>query len=218
MRIKLNLAKIACAVFATMSFTSNAAAPNPASQKWVERYAVPQLEAADWAAVCSSGTPTSQSGCFGNIFSAHFAKLNAGLQGVASYFNIPLSNVENSVFIQQYFGDSSIPTALTGSNALITNNSPNHAKCTMYTAQGIPLGGTGVNNCNKTPGNSSQNYYIYYAFIPSTAIDANLIYQECNSSNPSGDGYTPVINPVYMICFGLTNAGATASLQGISAS
>jgi hypothetical protein len=144
----LLVASIACAVSNVYANKSPSASTHPATKEWVleqlANFSPTSLTAADWAAACTSGTPTGVSGCLGNISSAAFAKLNKiiGAGGFTDQVNIPVTNVPNSIFIQQYNGGSS---HVSGSNTpTIHNTSAAGASCAYFSTQGANLDYEGV--------------------------------------------------------------------------
>ena len=81
-------------------------AANPASKEWVlQQIAANQslLTAADWSAVCTTGSPTSSTGCYGNASSAAFSKVSNSLGGFTRYANINPVNIPSSVFVKAFF-------------------------------------------------------------------------------------------------------------------
>src|SRR5580704_14009147 len=87
-------------------------ASKPASKEWVlQQLAANQgvLSAADWNAVCTSGTPSSTSGCYGEVNTPAFTKVSNGLGGFTSFANINPVTAVSSVFIKTFFGGTNIP-------------------------------------------------------------------------------------------------------------
>lgn len=151
------------------------------------------LTAEDWAAACDSGSPTSETGCYGNIASPGFASLNKKLMGFSDQVNIPSISTANSIFIQQYNGSSHVPSIAGQSPQVSIPNSSSPAMCAYFTTGGANLTYTGVLNGDtyKVGGaiqyvrNSNRFTQIYYRV----------------------DGYStpPVVVPYYVLCIGTNN-------------
>lgn len=124
---------------------------HPASQEWVlaqlANFTGQHLTAADWAAVCETGSPTSANGCYGNIASSAFAKLNAviGAGGFTDQIDMPVTSTPNSVFIQQFNGNSAVPsTAGQSPQVKIPSTGSAAAMCAYFTTAGASLTYTGM--------------------------------------------------------------------------
>lgn len=200
----------------TAAFT----APNPASQNWVMNYM--NLTSSDWAAVCVSGSPVSQAGCLGTLNSAAFLKLNRLLGNVAALSNVPITATPNSVFIQQFNGDSQkIPDATTNWTTVTLNTAVN-ATCGTYLVEGSNIGAFGVANAQTLPGGNGTGMTLGGGLSVLSGpgnistVGNGLRYQLLNATD---GGYSPMTTPFYVLCIGSTNTLpiTAASLNGISA-
>jgi hypothetical protein len=153
------------------------------------------LTAADWANACSSGSVTGASGCFGDISSPGFAKLNSALQGFTDQINIPIIPVGNSLFIQQYNGTSFFPS-IDNSSPIVNNGSTTaSASCAYFTTQGANMAYTG------------------FSYQTSIELGGRVEYIGSMSgptvvSNPAGAG---IVVPYYVLCIGSFNGTTTAA-------
>ena len=84
------------------------------------------LTAADWSAVCTSGTATSATGCYGNVSSAAFSKVSDRLGGFTTYANINPISASSSVFIKSFFGGTNVPVNANFLQVTLTNSA---ARC-----------------------------------------------------------------------------------------
>jgi len=205
-----------------------ALAANPASQDWVMQQlaiavnnAQAKLTATEWNAVCTSGSPNSATGCFGNASSAAFAKLSMGVGGFTEYAGINPANVPNSVFIKAFFAGTNIPTQPnSGSNRYLkVTVTPGAVRCNLFTQAGL-----GINTisgiANNMPANGSVN-----GFATSGPQSAGMIAINNTTStsdlldNSNYPNAINVPNPVYLLCVGYntTDGSTAASLAGITA-
>jgi hypothetical protein len=155
------------------------------------------LTAADWNAVCTTGTPAGANGCFGNASSAAFAKLSTGLGGYTTYANIIPANAANSVFIKAFFAGTNTPASTQYLTVSILGGA---ARCNLFAQAGMgisPVDGIGNQDIGpEAPAPTSINNFTY----------TNFLY----NSNPS----IPVVtaSPLYLLCVGYnTTDGATAT-------
>ena len=206
---------------ALMATTTHAA--NPASKEWVlQQIAANQLQltTADWNAVCSSGSPASASGCYGNVSSAAFTKVSDRLGGLTTYANINPKNVAASVFIKSFFGGTNVPVNANTFpgylNITLTNSA---ARCALFTQAGAGLGVPGVFTSIPTSG-SSNNQPGGANVVSINSTTSNAVY--FNDGASSGT-LTPVAgpsqsDPLYLVCVGYSpNDGSTAAAADVTA-
>lgn len=196
-------------ILALTNTTSAVYASNtPASQQWVSQQLAnlpsSTLSAADWAGACTSGTPESVNGCLGNISSSGFIRINKILGGFTDQINIPITNVPNSLFIQQYNGSSSHVSG--ADTPTIHNLSSAGASCSYFTTQGANLSATGVRYQNSDTFGGGVEY-----FSPGTSgIVLNT------------DGGSTIKVTYYVLCIGSVSPASSTpqagNLTGISAS
>lgn len=184
---------------------------HPASQEWVLQQIAAlntQLTAADWNAVCSSGSPANSSGCFGNISSSAFAKVNTGIGGFITVANIDTTNAPaGSVFIKSFFGGTNTPASST--YIAVTLSSGNIARCGVYMQQGTGLDVLfgGSINTSITNGDTAGPVAAHPVVIHSGTVDIGLFSGGNTRALPQ--------QPLYLVCAGVTSNGATAaSLSG----
>ena len=199
-------------------------AANPASKEWVLQQIAanqPLLTAADWSAVCTSGSPSSATGCYGNASSAAFAKVSTRLGGFNRYANINPVNVPSSVFIKAFFAGTNIPTQATNINLTVTGA----ARCALFTQVGLGLGLGGISTSNPPSGQATPYYVVLHSVSFLTINNATnnstegLMYNN-ETVGGTGQPLSPVVvpNPIYLLCAGFDPAnGSTASTIGVSA-
>ena len=199
---------------------------NPINEAYV------QLSAADWAAACTSGSPTAVAGCLGDVGSPKFAKINRLLGWPTDFANIPIVSAPNSVFILQYGGNSAVPFPSASRNAVI--NVPSSIQggvvhCALFTSHGNPSGWSGTMAGQTGIGaNPQQNSGGMNSIARGESIGAHTGDDACSlnhatngicfaeSNDPSG----VIVLPQYLLCLGATSGGAAnqpASLAGITA-
>ncbi len=196
---------------------SAAYASTPASKEWVlQQIAANQgmgvLTAADWQAVCTSGTPTSASGCYGNVSSAAFTKVSDRLGGFTTYANINPVNVSSSVFIKTFFGGTNIPANIFTLHITVSNSA---ARCGLVTQEGLGLSTSGLATTQPANGTALTNNpnSISVASI-NNAVSTNDVYY--NGSDPVLG--SPQSDPLYLVCAGYNpNDGSTAAPINITA-
>ena len=102
MKIKSSLLKVVLAGMAILpTFSFAAANNNPVSAAWVMQELAKAnglLTLADWHAVCTSGSITSPEGCYGNIASKAFSKINGVSHLLTTVFNVIIDDVPGSLF------------------------------------------------------------------------------------------------------------------------
>lgn len=231
MDIHLNLSRILSAGVFTLLFShAFAANHNPCdvacTQKLITDASNPaalSLTAADWNAACTSGTPAQSGGCFGNISSPAFDKINTALGGFASMANIPVTNVPRSVYLIQFFGGSSNTIDPSHLDVFLNTTDTIAASCVLAVTEGSEIGYNGLQNCttNLTSNaiNSMPNKVTTLQGPTTSARTCDQQYQACNNASAH---YTPVNVPIYLICIGNTIDGGgnniAASFTQISAS
>ena len=211
MKIKLiMILSISC----LLMWNATTYAANPASKEWVlQQIAANQrvLSAADWNAVCTSGSPTSSSGCYGNVSSAAFVKVSDRLGGFTTYANINPINATSSVFIKAFFGGTNVPVNANFLQVTLTNSA---ARCGLFTQMGQGLGVPGVSTSAPTSGNSDGGQPNGASVISINNTTSSSVYYNNNSF---GGTLTPVTgpaqsNPLYLVCAGYNpNDGSTAA-------
>lgn len=177
-----------------------------ASKEWVLQQLAnlpsSTLTSADWANACTSGTPEGDHGCFGNISSSTFARINKIVGGFTDKVNIPITNVANSIFIQQYNGGSGHVSGF--DTPTIHNLSKSGASCSYFTTQGTNLSYTGVRYQSSDIVGGAVEY-----FPPG---DTGVVY--------SADGGPKIKVTYYVLCIGVSPSStpAAGNLTGIYAS
>jgi hypothetical protein len=192
-------------------------ASNPASKEWVmQQIAANQrvLTAADWAAVCTSGSPTSTGGCYGNVSSAAFTKVSGRLGGFTTYANINLANVASSVFIKSFLGGTNIPV---NANYFQINISNSAARCGVYTQAGFGLGIPGVATSTPSSGSDAGLQPNNASVISiNNALSNDVFYN--NQGSPSTVGGPQQSDPLYLVCAGYNPAnGSSAASINVTA-
>jgi hypothetical protein len=198
---------------------STAYASRPASKEWVlQQIAANQriLTAADWNAVCTSGSPTSASGCYGNVSSAAFTKVSDRLGGFTTYANINPVNVSSSVFIKTFFGGTNIPA---NDFTLHVNVSNSAARCGLVTQAGMGLSVSGLATETPSNGNATLNDPNSISVVSiNNAISTNDVYYNEHNQTTNPVLGSPQSDPLYLICAGYNpNDGSTAAPINISA-
>jgi hypothetical protein len=192
-------------------------ASNPASKEWVlQQIAANQkiLTAADWSAVCTTGSPTSTVGCYGNVSSAAFTKVSNRLGGFTTYANINPANVASSVFIKSFFGGTNIPQNATYFQINISNSA---ARCGVFTQAGFGPGLPGV--ATSIPGSGSDaglqpNNPTVVSI--NNALSSDVFFN--NQSSPSTVGGPQQGDPLYLVCAGYNPAnGSSAASINVTA-
>jgi hypothetical protein len=219
-RILTTMIAISCLLAFTVSTTF--AGNHPASKEWVLQQIAansPLLTAADWSAVCASGSPAGASGCYGNASSAAFAKVSNLVGGFNRYANINPVNAPSSVFIKAFFAGTNTPAQATNLNVHVINSA---ARCALFTQVGHGLGLGGISTTNPSSGSTSSAFTILHAvsFVTINNTTSTGLYY--NAEN-IGTGVTPlsnvaVPNPIYLLCAGYnTTDGSTAAPVNITA-
>lgn len=198
-------------------------AANPASKEWVLQQLAangPVLTTSDWNAVCSTGSPSSQAGCYGNASSAAFAKLSKYTGGFLRYANIKPANVSSSIFVKAFFAGTNTPAQLHNLVVTATNNA---ARCALFTQAGQGLGLGGISTTNPTSGNTSSEFVVLHAvsFVTLNNISTSVIYYNNESIGGGSSAPLSAVNipkPIYLLCAGFsTTDGSTAAPLNISA-
>jgi hypothetical protein len=197
---------------------SAAYASTPASEEWVrQEIAANQtvLTAADWNAVCTTGSPKSASGCYGNVSSAAFSRVSNRLGGFTTYANINPRNVSSSVFIKTFFGGTNIPV---NNNTLQINVNNSAARCGLVTQAGTGFSVSGVATATPTNGNYRVNDPNAISVVSiNNAISNDVFYNE-NSQTSNPVLGSPQSDPIYLVCAGYNPAdGSTAARINITA-
>lgn len=191
----------AMSVLTLLSLPNISMASNPASQEWVlqqiSKISV-SLTPLDWNAVCTSGSPTNSSGCYGNLSSPAFQKVNNAIGTFTTLANVPVANVPNSVFIKQFFAGANVP--LNPNDVAVSTTGM--AACGIFTTTGTSVGDGGVANNTTSPG----SYYPYGQYLVTMGSNSNTTIQY-NSNNGANTMVTSA--PLYLLCIGYNyTAGA----------
>lgn len=193
-------------------------AANPASKEWVMQQIAANLQpltSSDWNAICTSGSASSATGCYGNVTSAAFVKINNYVGGFTRYTNINPVNAPSSIFVKAFLGGTNTPTS---ANNISVNVSSSAARCVLYTQNGFALGPSGVNT--SSPGNGSTTG----AFVPPMAVLVTAINNTTNdvpyndAPSTANVGGSPNQDPIYLICAGYNASdGTTAATVNVTA-
>ena len=147
------LKKTSIGILGVVLSAAACAAPNPVSyDKMVEYVAAHSgiLTAANWAAACTTGSPLSANGCYGDAASTGFARINRGLGGYSSYSGINISgSVAGSIFIKAFLANANTP--IDPENISVTLASGYGARCSLFTQEGAGINGV------EGMGNSGSN-------------------------------------------------------------
>jgi hypothetical protein len=204
---------LACAVTTTY-------AANPASKEYVMQEIANSLQplaTSDWNAICSSGTATSATGCYGNVISAAFVKINNYTGGFTRYTNTNPVNAPSSVFVKSFLGGTNTPASTSTINVAVNGSA---ARCVLFTQNGLAIGPAGVNA--SSPGNGTTSG----AFVPPIAVivtainntSANLAYNQAPYAFATVGG-SPNSDPIYLLCVGYNaNDNTTAAAISVTAS
>jgi hypothetical protein len=207
----MSLTCIASQVYANQKQPIATGTSHPASKEWVlEQIASlnTQLTTPDWNAVCTSGSPASSSGCFGNVSSSAFTKINNGIGGFTTVANINTTNAPaGSVFIKAFYAGTNTPVGSTYIS--VTLASGNIARCGIYLQQGTGLDTLYGGSINTTisNGDTAGPVAAHPVVINSSTVAIGL-YSGSNTPAP------PQL-PLYLVCAGVNSNGASAaSLSG----
>ncbi len=219
-RILTTMFPISCILAFTVSTTF--AGNHPASKEWVLQQIAANsllLSAADWSAVCTSGSPASASGCYGNANSATFTRVSKVVGGFNRYANINPVNAPSSVFIKAFFAGTNTPAQAAHLNVHVINSA---ARCALFTqvGHGLGLGGVSTTNpiSNHTSGPDGVLHTVSFVTINNTT-STDIYY----NNESIGTGVTPLSNvviphPIYLLCVGYnTTDGTTAAPINITA-
>ncbi len=195
-------------------------ASTPASKEWVLQQIATSLQkplaATDWNAICTSGSPTSSAGCYGNVTSAAFVKVNNQVGGFTRFSNINPVNSPSSVFVKAFLGGTNTPAL---ANNITVTVSSSAARCVLFTQNGFPIGPGGINA--SSPSNGTETG----AFVPPMAVSVSAIN---NTSLPitynsapdafATVGGSPNSDPIYLLCVGYNASdGTTAAAINVTA-
>jgi hypothetical protein len=179
------------------------------------------LTAADWNAVCSSGSPTSSSGCYGNVSSAAFTKVSDRLGGFTTYANINPGNVPSSVFLKTFFGGTNIPiNDFPGSGLLQITLTNSAGRCGLFTQSGFGLGVPGVatNEPGGIAAGGAPNSASVVSINNTTSSNVYFNHQDVQSGSLSPVAGPPQSSPLYLVCAGYNpNDGSTAAAITVAA-
>jgi hypothetical protein len=219
----VSLVCISSQVYSDQKHSISSVSSHPASQEWVQQQITllttqvqqqialltTQLTPSDWNAACSSGSPANPGGCFGNVSSAAFAKINAGIGGFITIANINTTNAPaGSVFIKAFFAGTNTPVSATN----LTVTSSNIARCGVYLQQGTgtdTLYGGSINT--STTNGDTAGPVAAHPIVVNTGTVVIGLYSGSNTPAPPQQ-------PLYLVCAGVTGNGATAaSIAGITA-
>ena len=179
------------------------AANNPINQNYVE------LSAADWEAVCSSGTTAG--GCFGDVGGQAYKKLERLLGHPATQAGLYTASVPASLFVQQY-GPEGIPTGLS------TISGAQMATTAAYSCAGYTAGGDSIGTGLVTPaGEGGINFAVETIRRQSVLTSGGQAAWHLTLCAKSSGGSQPCPVPVYVLCLGLGNPATTTphTLQGL---
>lgn len=219
---KLN-SGICLALFAVSTLSS--AAPNPASQDWVRKEIATAIQkiqpsagtltAADWSAVCVTGSVSSAGGCFGNASSAAFARLNNGLGGFTSYAGINTAGepVPNSVFIKAFLAGTNTPLDLQTLNVDLPV-SGGMVRCDLFTQAGNGISGPeGISS--EIPGDGNGNFtgpqapHVITINATTIAVTAYGVTYNNNNNNPNPANPSA---PLYFMCVGVSSTSGSTPI------
>ena len=183
------------------------AASNPINENYV------QLSAADWEAVCTSGTTAG--GCFGNVGSIGYKKLER-LCGYPAYqLSVLVQDVAKSVYIRKY-GPSGEPAENPGRYTFSTAGlpTPTTAVCQIFTPRGTTIPSLRVGAGDNVIFQFSTSYANPAAKSGATGTSQ---YSLVNSYANQPLNESPPVD-VYVMCYGVKATGGTRpySLEGIS--
>ena len=206
-----------CALAFTITTTY---AANPATKEWVLQQIAanpPGLTFADWNAVCTAGSVTSSTGCYGNVNSTAFAKINSYVGGFTRYANINPQNLASSVFIKAFFGGANLPAQATNINVAVNASA---ARCALFTQEGFAIGPAGVNASVPTSGTDSGSFVPPMTHniwsINNTAV--TMAYNDFGPNPALSMGGPPNQDPIYLLCAGFnTTNGSTATQINVTA-
>ena len=212
--MKVNKICIGMGIAAMAFSTAMFAAANPVSYDKMVQYVnshTSTLTAADWSAVCSSGSPTSAQGCFGEVSSSAFHRLDVGLGGFSTItgINTTESTAPNSVFIKAFLASTNTPV----SNEYITVTVPSFGgmvRCANFAQAGIGISAAeGINTSIPSDGTSSfsgpEAPHVLAMNATSTQATTNYNYNQ-NSGNSSPAN---ISSPIYFICVGVNSTNGS---------
>lgn len=150
------------------------------------------LVAADWSAVCSTGSPTASAGCLGNTISSAFHAISNGTGGFTSWANIQPKNVPESVFIKAFLAGTNLPL---NPPEIMINVPQGAARCALFTMQGESIGNNGISNLNPSPGSVLAQPAPIGEVIALNRSSGVLIYEHI----PTQFEATPE-DPIYLMC------------------
>jgi hypothetical protein len=207
-------------LFALVFAVTTSYAANPVSKEWVMQQIstnIATLTAADWNAICTSGSPASSTGCYGSVNSAGFLKISNNIGGFIRYANINPVNVPNSVYVKAFLGGTNTPIS---TSTIAVNVISSAARCVVLTQEGFGIGPGGVNA--SSPGNGTDTG----AFTPPSSLVILTINNE-NTTLPYNQasfaatnvGGPPSSDPIYLLCAGYNATdGTTATATTVTAS
>jgi len=187
---------------------------NPASKEWVTNQinnafqnSQPFLTAAGWNAACSSGTPSSPTGCYGNASSTGFMRLSNSLGGYTSYADINPVNASNSVFIKAFFAGTNTPVDPNHLSVSVGS----HARCALFTQSGTGINPGGVSNFIPSNGSTTGQY------VPPQAVDI-LDFNGSATFGYNSNGLPfSLSNPLYWVCVGYNGTDGTTAATIVNA-
>lgn len=198
---------------------TTAHASNPASKEWVLAQIAanqPQLSSNDWNSICTSGSPNSATGCYGNVTSSAFSKVSNHLGDFIRYANINPVNIATSVFVKAFLGGTNTPAS---GNAISVHVNGFAARCALFTTEGLGIGPGGVTTTTPPNGNSPGAYVEpqTLAVLSINNATTTLEYNDqLDSVTPAGGPVNS--NPIYLLCAGYNATdGSTATGLNVTA-
>ena len=150
------------------------------------------LVTADWTAVCTSGSPATDTGCLGNTSSPAFHVISNGTGGFTSWANIQPQNAPESIFIKAFLAGTNTPIAPPN----ISINVPQGAaRCALFTTQGEAIGDNGISNLNPTPGSVLEQPAPVGLIIALNMSTGGFSYEQ-----PPAPFEADPEDPIYVMC------------------
>ena len=201
--MKSNKVSIGIGIATLALSTAIFAAPNPVSYDQMVKYVnahTSTLTAADWTALCASGSPADSTGCYGNVNSTAFTKVNQGTGGFLTYANInPANAPAGSLFVKAFYAGTNLPTA--GNAIALSILATNVARCGLYIQQGTGVDSGGPSMNNSTVGEGLVFTGPVVVGHPVTVTYASPFSYPVYPSEATGTFAPP--QPLYMVCAGV---------------
>lgn len=162
------------------------------------------LTAANWAAVCTTGSPTAATGCLGNASSDAFTTVSNGTGGFTTWANIQPKDAPESVFIKAFLASTNTPVSPPNIIISVPNGA---ARCSLFTTAGQSIGISGINNLNPTPGNAMEQLAPFGVIIALNMATGGFTYE-----HPPVPFEADPPSPIYVMCVAYDPVdGATAT-------